>query len=79
MVGEVLQRLLDGPDVLLRPSHDNLNLGWPVAPLVVISILMLYTRLDKEEAMMLEQFGDAYRAYMRRTGRLLPRLIHRSD
>lgn len=52
---------------------------WLVVLLVVVSILMLYARLDKEEAMMIEQFGDAYRAYMRRTGRLLPRLIHRSD
>ncbi len=52
---------------------------WPVAPLVAVSILMLYTRIGKEETMMIEQFGDTYRAYMRRTGRLLPRLIHRSD
>lgn len=52
---------------------------WLVVPLVVASILMLCTRLGKEETMMIEQFGDAYRAYMRRTGRLLPRLIHRSD
>jgi protein-S-isoprenylcysteine O-methyltransferase Ste14 len=52
---------------------------WLIVLLVVGSILMLYMRLDKEEAMMIEQFGDAYRAYMRRTGRLLPRLIRRSD
>ncbi|MFQ6101052.1 MAG: isoprenylcysteine carboxylmethyltransferase family protein [Anaerolineae bacterium] len=52
---------------------------WLIAPLVVASIFMLYRRLDKEEAMMIEQFGDAYRAYMRRTGRLLPRFIHGSD
>jgi protein-S-isoprenylcysteine O-methyltransferase Ste14 len=52
---------------------------WLVVLIVVASILMLYARLDKEEAMMIEQFGDAYRAYMRHTGRLLPRLVHRSD
>jgi protein-S-isoprenylcysteine O-methyltransferase Ste14 len=52
---------------------------WLIVPLVVGSMLMLYMRLDKEEAMMIEQFGDAYRAYMRRTGRLLPHLIRRSD
>jgi protein-S-isoprenylcysteine O-methyltransferase Ste14 len=52
---------------------------WLIVLLVVGSMLMLYMRLDKEEAMMIEQFGDAYRAYMRRTGRLLPRLIRRSD
>jgi protein-S-isoprenylcysteine O-methyltransferase Ste14 len=52
---------------------------WLIVPLAVGSILMLYTRIDKEEAMMIEQFGDAYRAYMRRTGRLLPSLIRRSN
>lgn len=36
--------------------------------------LIIFNRLDREEALMLEQFGDAYRAYMQRTGRLFPRL-----
>ncbi len=31
-------------------------------------------RVSDEEAMMLDGFGDEYRSYMRRTGRLLPRL-----
>lgn len=31
-------------------------------------------RIRKEERMMLTEFGDAYRQYMRRTGRVLPRL-----
>jgi len=31
-------------------------------------------RVRKEEAMMIERFGDQYRAYMARTGRFLPRL-----
>lgn len=30
-------------------------------------------RVDDEEQMMLEQFGEAYRAYMQRTGRVIPR------
>ncbi|GAH99311.1 unnamed protein product [marine sediment metagenome] len=29
--------------------------------------------IGKEEKMLLEQFGDEYRTYMERTGRLLPR------
>ncbi len=28
----------------------------------------------KEKAMMIEQFGDEYREYMKRSGRFLPRL-----
>lgn len=35
-------------------------------------MLNLYLRIEKEEAMMLERFGDEYSAYMGRTGRLLP-------
>ena len=43
-----------------------------VVVLVVAAILALYARIGKEETMMTEQFGDEYRAYMRRTVRFLP-------
>ena len=35
--------------------------------------LIWFVRVPREEAMMLERFGDEYRAYMARTGRLIPR------
>jgi protein-S-isoprenylcysteine O-methyltransferase Ste14 len=38
------------------------------------TVAMYWARVDDEEAMMLDRFGDEYRAYMRRTGRLLPSL-----
>lgn len=38
----------------------------------VMAVLMIRTR--REEALLLEKHGDAYRDYMARTGRLLPRL-----
>jgi protein-S-isoprenylcysteine O-methyltransferase Ste14 len=44
-----------------------------VAASMVFSIAMLLVRIPREEAMMLERFGDAYREYMKRTGRVLPR------
>jgi len=34
-------------------------------------------RIPLEERLMVQQFGDTYRAYMLRTGRLFPRLLHR--
>ena len=34
-------------------------------------------RIPLEEKLMTEQFGDTYRRYMRTTGRLVPRLLHR--
>jgi protein-S-isoprenylcysteine O-methyltransferase Ste14 len=35
---------------------------------------MYLARVTDEERMLIEQFGDEYRAYMQRTGRLLPPL-----
>ncbi|MGB8510318.1 MAG: isoprenylcysteine carboxylmethyltransferase family protein [Pyrinomonadaceae bacterium] len=39
----------------------------------LVQMLLLCIRIPREEAMMIEEFGDDYRTYMRRTGRLLPR------
>jgi protein-S-isoprenylcysteine O-methyltransferase Ste14 len=39
------------------------------------AMVMLYRRIDKEEQMMMGQFGDEYRSYRARTGRLVPRLV----
>ncbi len=35
-------------------------------------------RIPLEEDLMVQQFGDAYRDYMRQTGRLLPKLLRRA-
>ena len=35
--------------------------------------LLYFVRVGDEEALMLEQFGEEYRQYMERTGRLLPK------
>jgi protein-S-isoprenylcysteine O-methyltransferase Ste14 len=45
--------------------------GWCV---VATFAPMYFLRTPREERMMCEQFGDEYREYMRRTGRLWPRL-----
>jgi protein-S-isoprenylcysteine O-methyltransferase Ste14 len=42
------------------------------------SIWVNYRRIPSEEQMMIEQFGDEYREYMKRTGRLLPQ-FHRDE
>ena len=41
-----------------------------------MTLLEITSRIGFEESLMLEYFGDQYREYMKRTGRLLPRLIH---
>jgi protein-S-isoprenylcysteine O-methyltransferase Ste14 len=35
--------------------------------------LVLFKRTDREEAKLIERFGDAYRQYMQRTGRFFPK------
>ncbi len=37
-----------------------------------ITIILMLVRIPKGEQMMLEKFGEEYRRYMKRTGRLLP-------
>jgi protein-S-isoprenylcysteine O-methyltransferase Ste14 len=49
--------------------------SWMVGVPWLASIgLALATRMVEEEAMMIEQFGEAYEEYEARTGRFLPRL-----
>lgn len=39
----------------------------------IVSFAIMYIlRIGKEEAMMQERFGEAYRDYMKRTNRLIP-------
>ena len=45
--------------------------GWAF---LVLSIPLYVVRIPKEEKMMLEHFSEQYRAYMSRTGRLIPRI-----
>jgi protein-S-isoprenylcysteine O-methyltransferase Ste14 len=51
-----------------------LTANWIFVGLAVLSIGGLVWRVPKEEQMMLEAFGDEYKAYMQRTGRFFPRL-----
>ena len=47
--------------------------NWFLIVLIVVSIVDLALRIPKEEQMMIEEFGDEYKAYMQRTGRLFPK------
>lgn len=50
--------------------------NWLVGvPGLAVLIAIVVNRIDQEEAVMVEQFGDEYRAYMTRTGRFLPRVF----
>ena len=41
---------------------------------MILPLFVLLVRTTKEEAKLIETFGDEYRDYMKRTGRFLPRL-----
>ncbi|HUG17591.1 MAG TPA: protein-S-isoprenylcysteine O-methyltransferase [Planctomycetaceae bacterium] len=45
--------------------------GWSVVPAFAA---MYFLRIPREEHLMLETFGEAYRQYSSRTGRIIPRL-----
>ncbi len=52
-----------------------LTTNWFVGLALLALSILLASRVEGEEALLLERFGDAYRAYMQRTGRFLPRLL----
>ena len=72
-----------GPYARIRHPMYSAILGWIMSlglvaanwtPLAfaVLGTLNVLFRIQGEEKMMLEQFGDEYREYMKRTGQLLP-------
>ena len=47
--------------------------SWFLIILLLVSIGVLALRIPKEEQMMIEQFGEAYEAYMQRTESIFPK------
>lgn len=49
--------------------------NWFIALLGILAFVAMAVRTPKEEANLIEKFGDEYREYMKRTGRFLPKLF----
>ncbi len=47
--------------------------NWFMLLMILLIMLMLPALVAKEETQLIEKFGNAYREYMQRTGRFLPR------
>ena len=47
--------------------------NWFIALLGILAFIGMAIRTPKEEANLIEKFGDEYREYMKRTGRFLPK------
>ena len=65
----------------LYAAHTLFNLGMifltAYIPLIIFAILgvpITYVRIRNEERMMIEQFGSEYEEYMKKTGRIFPKL-----
>ncbi len=54
-----------------------LTANWFIGLALLTLSILLASRVRREEALLLERFGDEYQAYMQRTGRFLPRLLRR--
>ncbi|HEY4691423.1 MAG TPA: protein-S-isoprenylcysteine O-methyltransferase [Anaerolineae bacterium] len=48
--------------------------NWIALGMLVLFLPLYLIRVPREERMMLEHFGEEYRLYMNRTGRVIPRL-----
>ena len=55
---------------LLISANWLIGMAW-----ISMTVLEVASRIGFEEKLMLEYFGDQYREYMQRTGRLLPKFI----
>jgi protein-S-isoprenylcysteine O-methyltransferase Ste14 len=55
-------------------AFSLLAANWFIFALLALAFIVLMRRTPIEEKRLIEHFGDAYREYMQRTGRYLPRL-----
>lgn len=62
--------------LLILGSTFLISANWLIGiAWIGMTVLEVASRIGFEENLMLEYFGDQYREYMKRTGRLLPKLI----
>ena len=54
-------------------SFGTMADNWFIAGMGVMAFILMAIRTPKEEANLIEKFGDEYREYMKHTGRFLPK------
>lgn len=62
---------------LLMVSVTLLTANWLIGLTSLVVLTLLAVRTPREEAMLIERFGDQYRDYMKKTGRFVPRFFHK--
>jgi protein-S-isoprenylcysteine O-methyltransferase Ste14 len=59
--------------ILFAVAQALLLQNWIAGPIGLVAIgILFFLRVPREEQMMIETFGEAYRDYMRRTARVVP-------
>ena len=56
-------------------SFGLMSDSWFIILMGVLAFIVMAIRTPKEEANLIEKFGDEYREYMKRTGRFLPKIL----
>lgn len=65
--------------MLISLGELLLSANWFVGLVFVPSLLIFALRVKREEELLSTEFGDSYRRYQLSTGRLLPKIPHRSE
>ncbi len=60
---------------LLFIGFSLLSANWFIGLTAIVGLAILVARTSIEESKLIEEFGDEYREYMKRTGRFFPRLM----
>jgi protein-S-isoprenylcysteine O-methyltransferase Ste14 len=55
-------------------SMGMLSSNFAILALIAMAVTSIAVRIPREEQMMIEKFGDEYRSYVQKTGRLFPGL-----
>ncbi|MCZ6759530.1 MAG: isoprenylcysteine carboxylmethyltransferase family protein [Gemmatimonadetes bacterium] len=61
--------------LLFFAGFSLLSANWFIGLTVIVGLSILVARTSIEERKLIEEFGDEYREYMKRTGRFFPRLM----
>ena len=59
---------------IFLPSLALVGSNWLMLLPAIALCVILFTQVDEEEATVMDRFGDAYREYMKRTPKLIPKL-----
>ena len=59
--------------ILFLTALTLVGANWVLVVFLIISVVDLVLRMPREERMMIEVFGEAYKSYRQRTGGIIPR------